>query len=827
MPHCLMLDDSLDVLPWARQTLAITPVLADERASVANGDTIRLKELQQSLADTQPIGSIISKAASVDQARAILSFVDAISEKTLRSTVTMTAGRGRGKSAALGLSISAAVAYGYANIFVTSPSPENLKTLFSFVFKGFDSLGYEEHRDYELVQSSNPSFNNAIVRVNIFRESHRQTIQYIQPHDAHKLSQAELLIIDEAAAIPLPLVKALFGPFLVFLASTVKGYEGTGRSLNLKLIQQLRKDSASAASEEASEVSVTTATTARGRTLREITLETPIRYSEGDPIETWLDRLLCMGSVAPGRGGSCPLPSACELYQLNRDTLFSYNPVSELFLQRMMGLYVASHYKNTPNDLQMMADAPAHQLYCLLGPVDSGCDQALPEIYCVVQVALEGEISKASAQAAFRRGVKVAGDLIPWTLSQQYQDEDFASLSGGRIVRIATHPDYQGMGYGKWAIEQLALFYQGKISSLVESTNEDSALPSMANRPRLTQLAPRQDLPPLLRKLSELVPERLDYMGVSFGVTRRLFKFWKTVRFVPLYIRQTVNELTGEHSAIMVRSFDAKHGGTGWLDSFYSDFQRRFASLLAFSFSKIEASLALSVLTVREIRPSAGLISTSEHISIHMTGFDQKRLHSYAQNLADFHVVIDLVPTLARLFISGMFDSTGEDGMMLSALQKVVLVGVGLQHRTVESIANEVGVDSSQLLALFSQTMRKFDKHFRSIRRRGLASEVSSASTSAASTMHPISQTLASAQNAAETDAMARIDAAGLSQYAIQASDADFDAAIGSGAPASSVSIQSLTKRVLSEGKSRKKEDGKNDGGGRKRKKSNKTKHDA
>lgn len=31
----------------------------------------------------------------------------------------------------------------YSNIYVTSPSPENLKTLFEFVFKGFDALEYQ------------------------------------------------------------------------------------------------------------------------------------------------------------------------------------------------------------------------------------------------------------------------------------------------------------------------------------------------------------------------------------------------------------------------------------------------------------------------------------------------------------------------------------------------------------------------------------------------------------------------------------------------------------------------------------------------------------
>lgn len=90
--------------------------------------------------------------------------------------MTLTAARGRGKSSALGLAIAAALALGYSNIFVTSPSAENLTTLFDFVFKGLDALGYEEHLDYDIVQSTNPDFNKAIVRINVFRD-HRQTIQ--------------------------------------------------------------------------------------------------------------------------------------------------------------------------------------------------------------------------------------------------------------------------------------------------------------------------------------------------------------------------------------------------------------------------------------------------------------------------------------------------------------------------------------------------------------------------------------------------------------------------------------------------------------------------
>lgn len=52
---------------------------------------------------------------------------------------------------------------------------------------------------------------------------------------------------------------------------------------------------------------------------------------------------------------------------------------------------------------------------------------------------------------------------------------------------------------------------------------------------------PRNSLPPLLLKLSERSPEKLDYIGVSFGITEQLLKFWKRAKFVPMYLRYIYN----------------------------------------------------------------------------------------------------------------------------------------------------------------------------------------------------------------------------------------------------------------------------------------------
>lgn len=53
-----------------------------------------------------------------------------------------------------------------------------------------------------------------------------------------------------------------------------------------------------------------------------------------------------------------------------------------------MSLYTAAHYKNQPNDLQMLSDAPAHHLFVLLGPkaMEQGEKGQLPDVLVVVQV---------------------------------------------------------------------------------------------------------------------------------------------------------------------------------------------------------------------------------------------------------------------------------------------------------------------------------------------------------------------------------------------------------------------------------------------------------
>ncbi|XP_061891160.1 RNA cytidine acetyltransferase [Entelurus aequoreus] len=799
--NCVVIDDQLNILPISSHMANIKPVPPKTQEDSLSPQEQELKDLKESLQDTQPVGVLVDKCKTMDQTKAVLKFIEAISEKTLRSTVALTAARGRGKSAALGLAVAGAVAFGYSNIFVTSPSPDNLHTMFEFIFKGFDALQYQEHLDYEIIQSLNPEFNKAVVRVNIFKE-HRQTIQYIHPGDAVKLGQAELLVIDEAAAIPLPLVKNLLGPYLVFMASTINGYEGTGRSLSLKLIQQLRQQSAeSQQSMSAENRNTNTARLAAARTLHEVSLHESIRYAPGDAVEKWLNDVLCLDCLnIPRLITGCALPQTCDLYYVNRDTLFCYHKASEVFLQRLMALYVSSHYKNSPNDLQMLSDAPAHHLFCLLPPVPP-TQNSLPEVLAVVQVSLEGEISRQSILNSLSRGKRASGDLIPWTVSEQFQDPDFGGLSGGRVVRIAVNPEYQRMGYGSRALQLLQMYYEGKFPTLDENDTKNNEITTVSSE-AVTLLeevvTPRKELPPLLLKLSERRAERLDYLGVSYGLTTQLLKFWKKAGYTPVYLRQTPNDLTGEHSCVMLKELTTEEEQSRWLAAFWQDFRRRFLSLLSFQFCSFPPSLALSILQNKNTKEAASTMSSSQ-LAGHFSPYDLKRLELYSRSMVDYHLIMDLVPSSARLFF---LKQLGD--LSLSAAQCALLLGLGLQHKSVEQLEKEIDLPSSQLLGLFNRLVRKFVQVFTSIQEKAIEAEM--AKTKDVS-MEPTVLSLQDDLNDAakefeekhkqDKEKVRELD---LEQYKIRGDDEEWDEVLRTAGGTAMVSIKSDKKRKLGGG---------------------------
>eukprot|EP01059_Diplonema_ambulator_P026050 TRINITY_DN4321_c1_g1_i1.p1 TRINITY_DN4321_c1_g1~~TRINITY_DN4321_c1_g1_i1.p1 ORF type:complete len:974 (+),score=326.59 TRINITY_DN4321_c1_g1_i1:39-2960(+) len=711
----LCVNDKLEVLPFTTTTRTkIKPLQKD----LFTEEEKKLKLLQEELKSNKIVGPLIQTCVTLQQATSVLEMMEAITEKKLQTTATVTAGRGRGKSAALGLAAAGAITQGYSNIFVTAPTPENVQTLFEFVVKGLSEMGYTEREHFEVVQAEAAELSAAVIRINVFK-THRQTVQYILPTDGAKFAQAELLIIDEAAAIPLPVVKTMMGPYLIFLSSTITGYEGTGRSLSLKLFADLKKTSKGPS----------------GRKLKEISMTQPIRYGSNDPVEDWMNKVLCLDAEVGAQNPPPVHPDQLELFYVNRDTLFSYHSAAEDFLQRIIALYVSSHYKNSPNDMQLLSDAPAHHIFVLLDP-KSAAQGGVPDVYAVIQVCEEGNIAANKLETDLGKGIRPNGDIIPYTLSQHFQESGFAELAGMRVVRIAVLPDMARKKYGSRALELLTQYYNGEMCSLEEPGEAKEA--TAADEPAQTDdqaftIRPRENLPHLLHRLADRPPEKCQYIGVSYGLSIELFNYWTKGGFSPVYLRQARNDLTGEHSMIMLKSMGGVEGvAQEWVGKYNMDFVKRFVRLLPLCFRGVPVVTALSVvcdpkaLGEVEMRDGGcyvkGIKQVDEtELMRNFTPYDLQRLSAFTRQMVDRSVILDLIPVIATLYFTGQIYHlpSGEPGVNLPIPQAAVLLALSLQGLTFDDLIKQHEFTSTrinQLTSFFDKALARVNAHFDAIR---------------------------------------------------------------------------------------------------------------
>lgn len=108
-----------------------------------------------------------------------------------------------------------------------------------------------------------------------------------------------------------------------------------------------------------------------------------------------------------------------------------------------------------------------------------------------------------------------------------------------------------------------------------------------------------------------------------------------------------------------------------------------------------------------------------------MSTFDLKRLGQYSQNMVDFHLVMDLVPTLAHLFFQQK--TIPADTVCLSYTQSAILIGLGLQFKKVEDLQSDLGLQVGQILPQFNKLMRKFTKVIRAVYEGDIARQMDKA----------------------------------------------------------------------------------------------------
>merc|ERR1711935_352599 len=94
---------------------------------------------------------------------------------------------------------------------------------------------------------------------------------------------------------------------------------------------------------------------------------------------------------------------------------------------------------------------------------------------------------------------------------------------------------------------------------------------------------------------------------------------------------------------------------------------------------------------------------TAGELGFYFTPYDLKRLESYANNLVDYHMIIDLAPAMARIY----FEHKATN-IHLSHAQAALLCYLGLQHQTMEKRTGELAeLKDNQFLALFNKSVKK------------------------------------------------------------------------------------------------------------------------
>ena len=362
--------------------------------------------------------------ATPDQARAVAAILQHARGRPHRPLV-LTAHRGRGKSAALGIAAARLLAPGRPDprlILVTAPRRAAADALFRHAADAWPGatpdgtgLGLGERA----IRFAAP---DALCR-----------------DMAPGQGGADLLLVDEAAGIPAPLLTRLLVlyPRVVF-ATTVHGYEGTGRGFDLRFRETLDR---------------------RTPHWRGLTLETPIRWAADDPLEALVFRALLLdatpATAAALQGGD---QGAGPVERLDRSALAA----DDATLGQIFGLLVLAHYQTRPLDLRLLLDAPGVRVLVLR--------QGSQVAATLIAVAEGGLTDPELLRGVYDGRRRPRGHLLPFTLSAHAGLPDAPGLRWLRVIRIAVHPALHRRGLGRRLLRALFHAARGEGIGLLGSS---------------------------------------------------------------------------------------------------------------------------------------------------------------------------------------------------------------------------------------------------------------------------------------------------------------------------------------------------------------------
>ncbi|QWC18736.1 tRNA(Met) cytidine acetyltransferase TmcA [Halorubrum sp. 2020YC2] len=345
---------------------------------------------------------------TADQARALRAF-EALTGSD--SAVVVESDRGRGKSSAAGLA-AGALALGGADVLVTAPAFRNAAEVFA---RARELIGGETGAENTESDSD-------------LRTPGGGRVRFLSPAAAAEAAdEADAVVVDEAAALPVRLLEGFLDAPAVAFCTTVHGYEGAGRGFAVRFRERLL-DSRFA--------------------VRDVRLDEPIRYARNDPVEAWASRALLLDARPAVDAAVADASVDDATYRaLDPDDLLA----DETLLGEAFGLLVAAHYRTEPNDLARLLDAPNLVARALV---------ADGRVVAVALLAREGGLDSETRRGMYE-GERVRGNMVPDVLTSQLRDEAAAAPRGLRTVRIATHHALRDAGFGSRLLDEVHAEFGG------------------------------------------------------------------------------------------------------------------------------------------------------------------------------------------------------------------------------------------------------------------------------------------------------------------------------------------------------------------------------
>lgn len=311
-----------------------------------------------------------------------------------RRPVVLTADRGRGKSTVLGMIATQALKDGKRRVLVTASNRTGVATLLDHAAS---LLGEEVSKNSVQGQGG--------------------LIQFVPPDELiRRALPADLLLVDEAAGIALPMLGILLEKYArVAFATTLHGYEGSGRGFKLRFEQTLDR---------------------LAPKWKSVQLKQPVRWDAGDPLEDFVFRALLLDAEVVDIDTGVGFALEDIIIQLvDKNMLLADGAL----LRQVFALLVNAHYQTRPFDLLNILDGPNIQLrlaYLKNKPI------------AAVWVADEGELDADLIDDIALGKRRPRGHLLPQTLIAQAGFPQLGRCRFQRIVRIAVHPLLQGKGIG-------------------------------------------------------------------------------------------------------------------------------------------------------------------------------------------------------------------------------------------------------------------------------------------------------------------------------------------------------------------------------------------